>query len=376
MNVMRWMLVGLALVAGVCPVGAFAAPPVITSFHGNGELTWTNEVNTGAVYRVEWASAAGGPWYQTFQQLRTIDAHTNSSFTVSVPMFYRVVMTTNESPQGMVWVDDGTVDIGQINIAEPVHSCFISGFWMDATEITIEEWRDVYEWAITNDYTFTHTGSAKTNNHPVHTVNWYDCVKWCNARSQKEGLVPCYYLDPSFSALYTTGLVDISSSLVNWNASGYRLPTESEWEKAARGGHQGRFFPWGGDTIQHARANYFSTNRVDLWYDTSPTRGYHPDYDDGVMPYTASVGSFAANAFGLHDMAGNVFEWCWDWHDDYEQGHQIDPQGPTSGDWRTFRSGSWQSMPTAYGARCAVRHVNGWPLNAWDGCGFRCVRRQ
>jgi formylglycine-generating enzyme len=253
----------------------------------------------------------------------------------------------------------------------PVHTNFISGFWMDETEVTKSKWTEVYNWAMTNGYAFS-AGSGKTNNHPVQTVNWYDCVKWCNARSQKDGLTPCYYIDPGYLTLYKTGNASISNNCVHWAANGYRLPTEAEWEKAAGGGRQRYLFPWGGNTIQHARANYSAdTNYVS--YDTSPTQGSHPDYATGGLPYTSPVGSFPANGYGLHDMAGNVREWCWDWCDEdyYLNSPSTDPRGPVSGSYRILRDGSW----CGYAGHLRVASRTGQQPNLTDyNCGFRCVR--
>jgi len=367
-----WMMV--LGIAGLTATVSMGQAPVITSFQGNGQLSWTNTVNSNALYRVEWAAQAGGPWYRTFANIGSLDGLNATGFTVAVPMFYRVIMATNQPPQGMVWIDGGEVELGQAGIAEPVHTNFVSGFWMDAMLVTKAKWDDVAGWATTNGYDLTVAGgSGKTNNHPVQTVSWYECVKWCNARSQKEGLTPCYYIDPIYFNLYKAANLNISNSWVNWSANGYRLPTEAEWEKAARGGRQGRLFPWGGDTIQHARANYYSASSYG--YDTSPTRGYHPTYKDGVDPYTSPVGSFPANGYGLYDMAGNVWEWCWDWYGDYAAGYQSDPHGPATGQYdaiRVLRGGSWGDYASS--ARCANRGNAYYPVNEVNFIGFRCVR--
>lgn len=292
-----------------------------------------------------------------------------TGFTVSVPMFYRVVMATHSPPLGMVWIDGGEVELGQIGITEPVHTNFISGFWMDEMEVTYGKWKDVYNWAGTNGYTFDNPGSGKTNNHPVQMVNWHDSVKWCNARSQYEGLTPCYYIDPFFFTVYKTGNVDISNSWVNWSANGYRLPTEAEWEKAARGGRQRRLFPWGEDTIRHARANYYADNLYS--YDTSPASGWHPDFQTDGIPYTSPAGCFPGNGYGLHDMAGNIWEWCWDWKAPYAANYAIDPQGPATGAQRVRRGGSWNNYPaTAF----VARRSNLDPITKSNSHGFRCAK--
>ena len=350
--------------------------PVITSLQGDGQISWTNAVNSNAVYRVERTAQLSLPF--SFPAATEL-AGGRSVFTVTdavdaASAFYRVAMHTNW-PSGMVWIDGGDVGLGQTGVAYPERTYFVSGFWMDTTEVTKAEWDTVASWAASNGYDITEAGGlGRSSNVPVQTVDWYECVKWCNARSQKEGLSPCYYVGPSFTPgnLYMTSQVNVSNNWVDWSATGYRLPTEAEWEKAARGGRQRRWFPWGGDTISHSQANYFSTNTYP--YDISPTRGYHPIYTNTPKPYTSPVGSFPANGYGLYDMAGNVWEWCWDWYGDYPATYQIDPHGQVVGQYgvlRIERGGAWDYY--ANGTRCAPRMPAG-PNGATYSHGFRCVR--
>jgi len=129
------------------------------------------------------------------------------------------------------------------------YSLTVSSFYMDKYHVTKALWDEVYNWAITNGYSFNNAGSGKAANHPVQTVHWYDVVKWCNARSEKAGKLPAYTVNGD---VYKTGQHD---NVVQFSAAGYRLPTDVEWEYAARGGLSGWRFPWG-DTIQHERANH------------------------------------------------------------------------------------------------------------------------
>jgi formylglycine-generating enzyme required for sulfatase activity len=257
--------------------------------------------------------------------------------------------------------------------ALPVHTVYISAFYMDKYLVTKALWDSVYSWATAHGYQFDYTGSGKAASHPVQSVDWYDCVKWCNARSEQEGLTPAYYTTSAQTVVYRSGDVAISNSCVNWNATGYRLPTEAEWEKAARGGLSGQRFPWG-NTISESQANYYGYT-PGYSYDLGPN-GYNATYATGNYPYTSPVGSFAANGYGLYDMAGNVWEWCWDRYGSawYSNGGatQSDCNGPTSGSYRLLRGGYWYSYASY--CRSAYRYLD-YPAPVVYVVGFRCVRR-
>ena len=244
-----------------------------------------------------------------------------------------------------------------------------SHFAMDVNLVTGALWASVQQWGAVNGYDCA-TGSWKAMNHPVQTITWYDAVKWCNARSQKEGLTPCYYTDATQTTVYKTGQLDLQDAWVKWTANGYRLPTEAEWEKAARGGLVGNRYPWG-NTISGTNANFLNNGGESY---ATGTGGYDPTWGTGATPYTSPVGSFAANGYGLYDMAGNVSEWCWDWHGVYygSLGSGADPHGLPSGSTRVLRGGSWVN-PANFGRAAGRNYAS--PGSAYNLWGFRSVRR-
>lgn len=302
----------------------------------------------------------------------------DTSATGSVKRYYQTVVlsgTNANVPDGMALIPAGEFTMGDTfndaffgNSALPLHTVFVSSFYMDKNLVTKALWDDVYKWAITHGYTFDNAGMGKAPNHPVHTVNWCDAAKWCNARSEKEGRVPAYYTSADQTTVYRTGQLSLQNDWVKWN-SGYRLSTEAEWEKAARGGLSNNRFPWG-NTITHSQANYYSDSNIGFNFDVSPTRGYHPDYSTDPAPYTSPVGSFAPNGYGLYDMAGNVCEWCWDTYGPYDSASQSDPRGLASGSGRVNRGGCW-------GLKALSCRVAGRDYNSMDHAdmiyGFRTI---
>jgi formylglycine-generating enzyme required for sulfatase activity len=333
------------------------AATTITTFLPDGTLVWSNAL-TGTNYTVQTVtSLPGGTNWMDYVQIPVTNAvNTNLIFDFNPPPGMALI------PAGMFEMGDtldGEADAIPTNV-------MVSAFYMEVNLVSSNQWRSVYTWATNNGYGFVNVGMGKAANHPVQMVDWYDCVKWCNARSQQAGLTAVYYTDAGLMQVFTNGEPKVTL-YVNWTASGYRLPTEAEWEKAARGGLSGQRFPWG-DTISESQANYYGD--INLSYDLGP-KGYNATYATGAQPYTSPVGAFAANGYGLSDMAGNVLEWCWDWYGTSLSGGS-DPHGPASGGARVLRGGNWTASANV--ARCAYRPNSDVPDAPGNFIGFRCVR--
>jgi formylglycine-generating enzyme len=365
----------LAVLAAVHPV---AAEPALTiAPAGNQSVMYWPAIPGTNIAILQGTTNLASPNWVTANDAVPVTAVTVSN--TSRARYFRLISTN--PPAGMAFIPAGffTIgnSIGDSDISDLIPTnVYVSAFYMDVNLVSYGLWTNVYDNATSHGYGFNNAGEGKNyeTNQPIQTVDWYDCVKWCNARSQSAGLTPVYYTDAGLTQVYKSG--QVTNPFVNWSANGFRLPTEAEWEKAARGGLSGRRFPWG-NRIDQNQANYYG-NTNSYSYDLGPDDYNAVGSIDGTWPATSPVGSFDVNGYGLYDMAGNVMEWCWDWYggtpfaagSPYLGGSNPQGVGPGSDLLRVLRGGYWSDGANL--ARCANRRF-GNPSFPANDVGFRCV---
>ena len=268
-----------------------------------------------------------------------------------VIVLFLVVVQAHAS-ENFVLVKGGTFTMGSPTseawreIDEIQHTVELSDFYMGKYEVTQREYHEVM-----GDNPSNFKGDAL----PVENVTWYEAVLYCNAKSVQEGLTPAYAIDGE-------------SVIWNREADGYRLPTEAEWEYACRAETTTPFNTE--NYISTGQANYYGTYpyMIETHYFSQQELETPPgEYRARTLP----VGSFVPNGWGLFDMHGNVWEWCWDWYGEYSGGAVTNPTGAPTGTFRVYRGGGWNDfgkhLRSAYRAAAP-------PSNNSFNRGFRLVR--
>lgn len=293
------------------------------------------------------------------------------SHPVADPFTNSIGMRFNTLPAGSFTMGSPSGEPGR-NTIEVQHTVTLTqAFGMQVTEVTNAQWDDVIVDSLLGVNPSTSTSADDTT--PVETVSWYDAIFFANRLSIDEGRSVCYSTI-DIDGTPGSGSLVIATVTQNANCTGYRLPTEAEWEYAARAGTTKAYAnPIGFDDLDVETGNGFNGNLNAMgWY------SYNREIENGsaVTAYvdgTKPVAKKQANAWGLYDMHGNVWEWNWDRFANYSGNAETDPSGPATGSFRVIRGGGWDSFASI--ARSAFR-VNASPGDRGNMVGFRLVLPQ
>ena len=286
----------------------------------------------------------------------------------------RWLSLTIPPPVGMVLVPSGTFTMGSAAMggdAIPEHQVTLSSFCLSRCEVTYALWCAVRQWALANGYFFQNAGRegntgtdgatpTANSGQPVTSVSWRDAIVWCNARSAKEGLASVYtYTNAAIRDSRNSNATACDNAVFNQDLNGYRLPTEAEWQYAAR--YIDGWSWTAGDYASGAGFNYSNEPACDAvaWYSANSSNTTH------------AAGTKKPNQLGIFDMSGNVREWCWDWYAAYSSDPATNPTGPLTGSYRLTPAGALGTSPI--GLVCSRRTA--WETTRVDTyVGLRCAR--
>ena len=262
-------------------------------------------------------------------------------------------ITSAKTGMVLIWIPAGEFDMGSSDItgATPHKVILTQGFYMGKTQVTQEQWRSVMGTDARLAQVNTGTDLGRGDNYPMYWVNWYDAILFCNRLSLEDNLTPAYHVegvsDWATETAPTSSNDDWNNVVIVSGSTGYRLPTEAQWEYACRAGTT---TTWSHSESLHNNYMWFNGNA-----------------DDTTHPVETKL----ANPWGLFDMHGNVWEWCWDRGGTFTSAAQTDPHGPNVGTVRVCRGGSWSG--SAQNARSANRESVS-PNLSTNNRGFRVVR--